>query len=200
MRRANNLWVVIVLLIGFTLANCSDAKKTTKKEIPAKFIKELSMPEFTLIRVPDSSSIESKDIPKEGIVLLKYFSPDCNHCQDEALAYAAKKDSLSNIKTLWMSGDWANLKQIQEFSDTYKIDQTHPIAVGKNHKSSLILYYNITGVPFAAVYKDNQLIQQYKGDVDFKELIAINNGTFVPQPTDSLLKFVQKKPDSIQRN
>ena len=42
-------------------------------------------------------------------------------------------------------------------------------------------YYNLSGLPFAEVYKDNQLLEAYNGALDFSELIAINDGTFVPK-------------------
>jgi hypothetical protein len=53
------------------------------------------------------------------------------------------------------------------------------IAIGKEIDRFLISYYKLSGMPFAAVYKDNQLIKTYTGGLDFSELIAINDGKFI---------------------
>jgi thiol-disulfide isomerase/thioredoxin len=152
------------------------------------------MPNFRLATMQDSTMILSKDIPKEGIVMLKYFSPDCDHCQKEAQKFVAKKDSLKNIQTLWMSGDWASLQDIKTFAKTYGIEQLNPKYIGKDVGSNLVLYYDLKSVPFTAIYKDNQLIKQYKNDINFDELIAMNTGKFIPAPKDSILKTVRKSP------
>lgn len=179
---------ILVVFLSFIMVNC--AKTAKEKEQP--FVAELAMPNFTLAKMQDSTMILSKDVSKEGIVLLMYFSPDCDHCQKEAEEYVSKKDSLSNIRTVWMSGDWAELKLINEFAKKYQIEELNPIAIGKDMRSSLVLYYDFQHVPYTAVYKDNQFIQEYRGSIDFDELISINYNTFIPQPKDSLLKKLKK--------
>ena len=156
-----------------------------------EFVQELALPEFTLISMPDSTIVKSSELDMKGVIMLKYFSPDCDHCQDEARAYLSKVEEFSNVKTLWMCGDWASLQQIENFTNTYGLYRTRPIGIGKNDKSSLIPYYKIDGVPYTAIYKDNQLIQVYQNGIDYKELKTINDGSFVPQPKDTLLKFIQ---------
>ena len=173
-------------------------KKTEKKEANDSFVEALAMPDFRLATMQDSTMVLSKDIPKEGLVVLKYFSPNCHHCKDEAKMYLSKMDSLRNIKTIWMSGDWAKLEYIQIFAEDYQIEQLNPIHIGKDVGSNLVLYFDFQTVPFAAVYKDNQLIKEYRGDLDFDELIDMNYGRYTPQPKDSILKirkqFSIKKP------
>jgi len=178
--------IIFLLFISIFIVSCTQKKK----EEP--FVAELALPQFQLATVIDSTMVLSQDIPTEGLVIIKYFTPDCNHCQEEVTTYFSKKDSLSNIKTLWMSGDWATLEDIQLFAEVYKLKQLNPIYIGKDVGSNLVLYYDLKTVPFAVVYKDNQLIKEYRGDLDFDELIDINYGKYVPEPKDSILKKRRK--------
>lgn len=176
-----NCYFLVFVFIGLVLGNCSQRKeeeKQTKPEVKREFKTDLAMPDFNIASVDDSTVLASKNINKKGLLLLKYFSPDCDHCQEEAKIYFSKKDSLKNIKTVWISGDWANLKMVSEFAEKYKIEELNPIAVGKENGNALLSHFDITGVPFAAVYHRNQLIKEYRGEIDFEELIKINNGEF----------------------
>ena len=188
MIKSTNYVVWRVVCLSFILVSCAK----TPKEKAEPFVTELAMPNFRLATMQDSTMILSKDISKDGIVVLKYFSPDCDHCQKAAQQYVSRKNCFSNLRTIWMSGDWANLKDIQTFAETYNLNQTNPIYIGKDVASNLVLYFDLKSVPFAAVYKDNQLIKEYRNKLDFNELAEINNGTFVPQPKDSLLKIRQQ--------
>ena len=150
------------------------------KDSTANVKEDLAIPDFTISIMRDSTDFSSNSIPKDGLLLIKYFSPDCDHCQEEAEEYFSKKDSLQNIKTIWISGSWAELNAIKAFANTYKVEQLNAIAIGKETDNYLLSYYDLSGVPFAALYRDNQLIKKYYGFLNFSELIAINNGKPVP--------------------
>lgn len=196
--------LLLSMLVATMIVSCK--KETPKKETPKeeivveKFHEDLAMPEFTLIKIPDSTILKSSEIDKTGLVMLKYFSPDCDHCQNEAQAYTSIKDSLPNIKSIWMAGDWASLEQIKDFASLYGIDQIGAIAIGKNDKSSLIPYYDIKAVPFSAIYKDNQLIKEFRGTSNYNILKAINDDKAVIPSQEEMLKIVSKyrKPNKAQ--
>ncbi len=175
-------WSFMLIVLGAIVVLCrcgqssTDVTNTTGEAI--NFVDSLAIPEFTISTISDSTDFHSTSLPKEGILLIKYFSPDCDHCQNEAKMYLSKKDSLQNIQTIWISGSWAELQQIEEFAEMYELAQLDPLAIGKETANYLVGYYGLTGMPFAAVYKDNQLLKEYRGSLEFDELIAINNGTF----------------------
>ncbi len=166
--------------------SCGESPKTNSEEI--NFKEELAIPEFTIYTLKDSTEFHSKKLPKKGIVLVKYFSPDCEHCQKEIQTYISKKDSLSNIQTIWITGTWVNLETIKNFSTQYQLDELDPIAIGKENMDDIISYYGMKYVPYTAIYLDNQLIKDYRGSLDFKELINMNEGKYVQEPKDSILK------------
>ncbi len=167
-----NAIFMVLFLTTFFSSYGQQSKPTTGKKANS------AIPDFTIYTIKDSTEFSSKSLPKNGIVLIKYFSVDCSHCQDEAKLFLSKKDSIQNIKTVWISGSWAELRLIKKFAEKYKLAELNPITIGKETGSFLLSYYKITGLPFAAVYKDNKLIKEYVGAIDFEELIAINNGKF----------------------
>lgn len=136
------------------------------------------MPDFNIYTMKDSSEFKSSKIKKKGIVLIKVFSPDCEHCQEEAKKYVAKRDSLKNIRTIWISAKWTPMNAIEEFANKYKLNKLKPMAIGKEGGDFLLNYYGIDGIPFAALYIHDQLVFAQKGELDFEELIAIANGVY----------------------
>lgn len=177
------LFTLAVFTISFSCESF-ETKSETTENIPLD--STLMIPNFNITLMGDSTSFKQDDFSKEGLVLIKYFSPDCNHCQDEATLYVSKKDSLINIKTIWIAGNWNTMAMIEEFYKTYELEQLDPIAIGIETENQLLVHYGFEGIPYSAIFKDNQFVKDYVGDIDFEELIAMNNGTFVPEPKDSL--------------
>jgi len=180
-KKTINLMFSVLLAVAI-LVSCGGSSNTEE----ADFNPALAIPTFNISTI-DGTVYNNESLATEGIVLIKYFSPDCEHCQQEAQAFVAKKDSLQNIKTIWTSGDWAQMYHVKDFARKYELAQLKPLVIGKEMNNEFLVHFGFSGVPFTAVYKDNQLIKEYRGDVDFKELIAMNNGTFVPEPADSVL-------------
>lgn len=181
----------VICTISIVSSAFMSCNKPVKKKVD-EFRQELAMPDFTFIKAPDSTIVQSSEIDKSGLVVVKYFSPNCNHCQNEAEDMVRYKDSLKNIRTIWMAGDWFSLDQITGFREEYKLDELNPIGVGQNFKGDLIMFYNLRSVPYAAVYKDNQFIKDFRGRFDVRDLVKINNGTYEIQPKDTIIKYMTK--------
>lgn len=179
----SNKSALFILFFSFAILGMLSCEKKEAKV----FYPELAIPNFTIYKAEDSTVFTNKDLSKEGLLLLKYFSPSCNGCQLEAQVLNSLKDSLSNIKTVWMTGSWAMLDSVQEFRKRYGVDELNLIAIGKEDNDLFLRTFKLKTVPFSLVYKDNQLLAEYSGAVDLRELIAINKGTYVGEPMDSLL-------------
>ena len=175
-KRGNIVYLLCLCCILF-LASCTKYKPSNEKETTtnAAIDSTLIIPTFNLITIYDSSTIKREGIQKDGLVLIKYFSPDCDHCQNEAKMYFSKKDSLQNIKTLWVAGNWNTLQMLEEFYENYQVEDLKPLAMGIERDNELLVHYRFSGVPFSAIYKNNQLVKTYTGKIDFDELIAMNN-------------------------
>ena len=170
--------MLMAVVIAMAFVSCGQSSTSSEKVV---LDSALMLPDFVLATFEDSTEWSSDNLSKEGILLIKYFNPDCNHCQDEAKLYLSKKDSLQNIKTVWVAGDWTPLELVRSFVDEYQLAELNPIVIGKEPENALLVHYGFSGLPFTAIYKDNQLIKEYTGELDWDELMAINNGTYVPE-------------------
>lgn len=170
----------IATIFGVSCRQASTDRATEETSVP--FYEELAIPDFTIATIQDSIGFSISSAAQNELILIKYFSPDCDHCQQEAQAIVSKKDSLRNIKMIWVAGEWASLTAVEEFADTYQLRQFNPLVIGKDAFHDLGPFYEITGVPYTAVYKDNQLIKEYRGSIEMDELIGINYGTYNPEP------------------
>ncbi|WP_431158083.1 hypothetical protein [Winogradskyella poriferorum] len=174
---------VFLLTFPFLFICCESKNNSLKKDkVVINFNDDLTIPNFIISTIKDSADFNSKTIEKEGLILLKYFSPDCDNCQEEAEIYHSKKDSLKNIRTIWISGEWAQMNSIEEFAKKYRLKELNTIIIGKETSRFLINYYDFSGIPFAALYENNQLIKQYTGSINFEELIDINYGNSKGKP------------------
>lgn len=193
MTKAFNLPTVLsIVLTVFIMYSCGDTtskedKEETSTTIEAKdsanskFDNSLAIPDFTMATIQDSTAYSNNELPKDGLLLINYFSPDCEHCQEEATIFFENKDELQNIKTVWIAGEWMDLQMVREFAENYKLDQFNAVAVGKETSRTLLNHYQVAGLPYAAVYKDNQLLTEFRATIDFEVLKKVNNGTFKPE-------------------
>ena len=177
--------VAMLMAVVIAMAFVSCGQSNSNKQAEVVLDSALMLPDFVLATFEDSTEWSSDNLSKEGILLIKYFNPDCNHCQDEAKLYLSKKDSLQNIKTVWVAGDWTPLELVRSFVDEYQLAELNPIVIGKEPENALLVHYGFSGLPFTAIYKDNQLIKEYTGELDWDELMAINNGTYTTKKLPS---------------
>jgi thiol-disulfide isomerase/thioredoxin len=177
--------MVLFLAISISFAQPS-------KDSSAPYFKNVSIPNFTISLVADSSNFSSSQLPQNETVLIIYFNPECDHCQKEAEIYLSKMDSLRNVKTVWIAAKYVQLKLIKEFAEKYQLQKLNAIAVGKETAYNLPLFYRMESTPYAAVYTNNKMIVEYRGHFNFEELIAINNGNFVAKPITSVISETEK--------
>lgn len=76
--------------------------------------------------LPDGSTLDAHDIVKGNTIMVVYFDPDCDHCQQQAKWINEKIESFNNTTVMFVS--WGELDAIAEFPATYL-----PKAVGKKN-------------------------------------------------------------------
>lgn len=185
MKCCSSLLLLFIISISFAQPS---------KDSSAPYFKNLSIPSFTISLVADSSDFSTHQLPLNETILIFYFNPECDHCQKEAETYLKKIDSLRNIKTVWIAAKYVELKLIKEFAEKYQLKKVNALAIGKETTYNLPLFYRMESTPYAAVYINNKMMAEYRGHVNFEELIAINNGSFVPKPIVSPLPEPPKVP------
>ena len=78
-----------------------------------------------------------------------------------------------------------DLKMVRDFAETYKLDKLNALVVGKETSRNLLEHFQVAGLPYAAVYKDNQLLTEFRATIDFEVLESVNNGTFKPEAEEA---------------
>ena len=95
--------MLILLSVITLIINCDQPSEEAKSDIPTEakattFYDSLAMPGFTISTINDSTDFSTVDLPKDGIILFKYFSPECDHYQEEVRTYVAKKTAYKTSK------------------------------------------------------------------------------------------------------
>jgi len=86
------------------------------------------LPSIDLL-LPDSlTHINTKDVREGRPVALLYFSPDCEHCQNEITSILHNMDSLNNVLFYFITND--SLDRIRVFKSTYLLNKYSNITVG----------------------------------------------------------------------
>ena len=98
------------------------------------------------------------------------FSPDCDHCQDEASEMVKNKDSFKDIQII-MAGT-APLYQLQDFYETYQLSQLDYLVMGKDYQYILPSFFMMKNFPFMALYnKKKELITVFEGSYPISQII-----------------------------
>lgn len=184
-----------IVLLGLGLVSFAQASKDTS----APYFKDQSLPNFTLSLAADSSDFNSNSLPKNEILFIIYFNPECEHCQKEAVTYLSKMDSLKNIKTIWIAAKYVELKMIREFAEKYQLQKLNAIAVGKEIAYNLPLFYRLESTPYGVVYSNDKMKVEYRGDFNYNDLIAINYGNYTAKPIAPILPEPKKTTKSKQK-
>lgn len=146
-----------ILSILFTLLLVTGFAQD-KTEDKAPYLKDASIPAFTLL-LPDSSWFTREQIPeKYAHTLIIYFSPDCGHCQHEAKEIVRAMDSLRN--TFFVFAAYKPLEDISGFASYYGLDKFENVRIGRDPKYYIPSFYRVKFTPFIAAYNKKGLIEK----------------------------------------
>ncbi len=152
------------------------------KDTSAPYFKNNGYPDIKLL-LTDSSTIFTKaDLPKDKIVALIFFSPDCEHCQHTVKEMIPKMDSLSNLFMVWNGPSYLPLEQDREFYTHYHLADYSNIVLGKEMSYFMPLHYRIEITPYAAIYKNGKFFTEFRKGIELEDLIALANNTYIIPP------------------
>ena len=123
------------------------------------------------ILLGDSTTLFTKqNLPAGKPVLLMLFSPDCSHCQHEAEQMHAHKTELENLQVVMATLD--PLWKMNEFIQTYRLQEIPNLVVGKDIYFTLLGFYDIRNLPFHALYdKKANLLTVFAGVTELSKLL-----------------------------
>jgi thiol-disulfide isomerase/thioredoxin len=114
----------------------------------------------------DQSSTHLRDL--DGDILLIFFNPDCDHCQQEAEQMAANKEAFAKWQVYYIAS--VDAKAAEEFGVKYKLtDENYHFGF-----AGVSEVYNAVGaltqVPTILVYKNRMFVTKFEGITPIEDL------------------------------
>ncbi|MGZ5285550.1 MAG: TlpA family protein disulfide reductase [Flavisolibacter sp.] len=125
------------------------------------------------ILLSDSTTMYKKaDLPSNTPVVFMIFSPDCNHCQEEASEIVKRKEELKNIHFVMIT--MHPFTAMKDFIKTYELDNISNVVVGRDIYYLMPTWYKFHHLPFHALYnKEGKLLSVFEGSMNVGSLKTI---------------------------
>jgi len=112
------------------------------------------MPPFDLL-LPDSTTIlNSNQIPIGKPIMLFYFSPDCEHCQQETEILLKNISSLKDVRMYFITDD--PFDRMKVFNEYYRLVNYSNIIIGRDYNFGIYRYFKMPITPFIVLYNTNK--------------------------------------------
>lgn len=157
--------VLIVLTIFVTAP--AFAQKDTADNYVNRF---MSIPSIKVHIVPDSTVFTNENIQKQRPFVIMFFSPDCDHCQQETKELLAYKEELKGIQILMVS--IASYADIKEFYNSYNLASMRNVTVGQDAGLKLGSIYRVRSYPSLFVYdQKGTLAKAFVGNIGIPAIL-----------------------------
>jgi thiol-disulfide isomerase/thioredoxin len=149
---------ISIAFIIICLAGCfgAEPQKTGMEGKP--------LPGFNLL-LPDSSTwINTSQASKGKPIALYYFNPYCPYCKAQTNEIIEDMDKLKGIQFYFITPyPFADMKK---FWKEYQLGKYPNISIGIDTASAMGNYFEVTGVPYIAIYgKDQKLNNTFMGKI-----------------------------------
>lgn len=152
---------------GFSQANA-------KTENTPDFIKNPTIPNFTLYKAPDSTVFTNEDLKNRKPTLVMIFSPECGHCQNVTRELTKRIDEFKNVEILMIT--WLPYSEMMAFYHDYKIAEYPQITMGWDKKDFFLPYYHVGMYPDIVVYnKHGKYVKSFSGDIKLDDVAKALN-------------------------
>lgn len=108
------------------------------------------VPSFSIVSVPDSSEFTHAQLQKGKPLILLFFNPDCDHCQQATKELLAFKEELIEIQVLMVSA--LPYPLLRTFYIDYSLLLMPNVKLGQDDKYILGSLYRPTRYPSIFVY------------------------------------------------
>lgn len=116
------------------------------------------LPKFR-VQTQDGSYITNHTLKKDKKLIFIYFSPDCPHCNFYTIDLIEHLKELKESRILMVT--YSSLKSIQQFYKDLHLNRYPQFIVSTEVKPyPLLRHFNISTMPFTAVYNRKQQLKQ----------------------------------------
>jgi thioredoxin-related protein len=149
---------LVILLLFFTAASgFSQSVSGAKKIAPFQ------------IRLTNGQQYTSSQLAAGPVVLI-YFSPDCDHCQDFTKDLLKNYNVVANKQVIMVT--FQSMEMLKPFVSQYSLSTYPNFKVGTEGTSYLVQrYYQIRSFPYIAIYdKKGNLVRTFEGEQPHAEI------------------------------
>jgi thioredoxin-related protein len=141
----------------------------------APYLKNPGIPPFKLIQADSIHYITRDDIKKNHLVMLMFFSPDCEHCKHQTRDILDNFDKFKDIQIVMAT--FQPFDEMKSFYTYYRIADHGNIYMGRDEHYMLPPYYRMQSLPFLALYdKKGQLITHFEGNQKIETILNAFQG------------------------
>jgi len=145
------------------------AQSNTSSDKRPEYLRNPSIPEFTIYKAPDSTVFTNKDLKKKEATVMMIFSPECGHCQNETRELEKNIDHFKNTQILMVT--WLPYSEMTAFYHDYKIAEHPEITMGWDKKDFFLPYYHVQSYPQFVVYdKKGNYVNSFSGAINLKDV------------------------------
>ena len=130
----------------------------------------LTIPQIKVNSVADGTLFSNANLRKNTPFVIMFFTPDCDHCQQQTKELLAYKNELKGIQVLMVSG--APFKAIKDFYETFQLTSMKNLTAGQDVNLKLASIYRVRTYPSLFVY-DNKgnLAKAFVGNIGIPAIL-----------------------------
>ena len=121
------------------------------------------------IKLTNGQQFKAEQLAKGPVVLI-YFSPDCDHCQNFTQDLVKNYNVVANKQVVMVT--FQDMNMLKPFVTKYNLNQYLNFKVGTEGTSYVVRnYYKISSFPYIAIYdKTGKLVKTYEGEQPHAEI------------------------------
>ena len=124
------------------------------------------------ITQPNGTVLTKDGLIQNRPIIVFYFDPDCDHCQQQAMWVVEKILDFRGTQMVWIS--WGELEMIQGFADKYFAGGAKSIRFGKDTNYAFDNWFGYSEVPSIYVYNAQwQRIASFKHETKAENILKV---------------------------
>jgi cytochrome oxidase Cu insertion factor (SCO1/SenC/PrrC family) len=131
---------------------------------------EGDIPNFNIQLLDSTTLFNTNKIPNGQPIAFIFFSPDCDHCEEQTKNLIKNIDSLKSVRFYFVSID--PFDRIKAYDNHYKLGNYPNIVLGRDYKNFFSKYFEINTSPVTVLFdKHKKLDIIFKGEVTASMII-----------------------------
>ncbi len=157
-----SLILIVVTYFGYNIWNALQTKKNISANIQ-------QLPKIALQQL--DGSLINLDIfrTNDKLLVLNYFNPDCDHCQNMVKELIHESARLNKVQWLMISTE--KLETIRSFAGNMNLSKLSAVTLLRDTSFEFEKRFGMQSIPSFYVYSYGQLIRKHNGECSIEYLL-----------------------------